>query len=292
MVICPPFMCSIDAYLIPLRASASKYLNMLASVVHQNVIWTSSMVSVIIPVLETKWLPEALESIKAKEYTTVETIVVDDKERSGPAAARNRGLEKASGEYVLFCDSDDYLEPGAIDKLISEMDGVDMVCGSFRKFGDFEMTVQHQTETLTPWQVAQYVMTNLLSPGSNQMLSGCWAKLFRRELIGKFPDLTTAEDMAFNFDYLMRCNEVRFISDIVYHNRKRQGSLTTTFDAKDSRGLFGFLEGLKYVKNFMSQFYPADELEDALDSSKVYHSMLYFSRIAGCGRGTFKRLYL
>ena len=248
-------------------------------------------VSVIIPVLETKWLQEALESIKAKEYSTVETIVISDKQRSGAAAARNRGLVKASGEYVLFCDSDDYLEPGAIDRLVSEMDGVDMVCGSFRKFGDFEATVTHPTEILTPWQVAQYVMGNLLDPGNKQMLSGCWAKLFRRSLVGKFPDLTTAEDMAFNFDYLMRCNKVKFISDVVYHNRKRQGSLTTTFDTKNSRGLFGFLEGLKHVKNFLSQFYPIDELENALDSSKVYHSMLYFSRIAGCGRGTFRKLY-
>jgi len=252
----------------------------------------SSTVSVIVPVYGSKeWLNECLESIKTKDYKDLELIIEDDKEGTGAAAARNRALGRASGDFILFCDSDDYLEGGAIDLLLRSINGVDMVCGSFRKFGNFEQIVAHPTQILTPWEIAQYVMSNLKNPGKNQMLSGCWAKLFRRELIGRFPYLTTAEDMAFNFDYLKRCNKVKFISDIVYHNRKRQGSLTTTFDEKNTRGLFGFLEAMKYVKNFLSGFYPTEEIDDALDSSKVYHSMLYFSRIAGCGRGTFRKLY-
>lgn len=250
------------------------------------------MISVIVPVFGTKeWLHECIQSIKTKDYKDLEIIIEDDKEGTGAAAARNRALEKATGEYILYCDSDDYLEPGAIDTLIRGIDGADLVCGSFRKFGDFEMTVSHATEVMDMQKVAQYTMLSLIHPGKFQMLSGCWAKLFRRDKIGRFPNLTTAEDMAFNFDYLMRCNKVKFISDVVYHNRKRQGSLTTTFDEKNKPGLFGFLEGLKYVKRFLLQFYPEGEVDDAMDSSKVYHSMLYFTRIHGSGRETFRKLY-
>lgn len=248
------------------------------------------MVSVIVPG-HSEWLQQALESIKTKDYKDLELIVQSDPDMTGAAATRNRGLERVSGEHVIFCDSDDYMEPGAIDKLLEASEGADMVCGSFRKFGDFEATVTHPTEVLSMDRVAEYVMNSLNNPGKYQMLSGCWAKLFKREMIGTFPDLTTAEDMAFNFDYLSRCNNVKFISDVVYHNRKRQGSLTTSFDASNRAGLFGFLQGLKYVRSFLRPFYTIDEIDDAIDCMKVYLSMLYFSRIAGCGRGTFRRLY-
>lgn len=249
------------------------------------------LVSVIVPVRKgEKYLEECLKSIKSQDYN-LQLVIESDKKETGPASTRNRALDKATGKYVLFCDSDDYLEPEAIDLLLKEIEGVDLVCGSFRKFGDFEMTVTHPTQILGMTEVADYVMSNLKDPGHNQMFSGCWAKLFKRELIGRFPDILTAEDMAFNFDYLTRCNNVKFLSDVVYHNRKRQGSMTTTFDEKNKPGLFGFLTGLKYVRMFLKDFCMSNEIDDALDSSKVYHSLLYFTRIAGVGRETFRKLY-
>lgn len=232
--------------------------------------------SVIVPVYNAeKWIDQALASIPED----VELIVIDDAQGTGAAAARNRGLELAKGEFVAFCDADDYLEPGAIACMVNAMDGVDMVVGSFRKFGEFEATVTYPTTKWNMAEVGRYAITNLLQPRHNQMLSGCWAKLYKRELVGRFPALTTAEDMAFNFDYLTRCKSVRFVSDIVYNNRKHAGSLSTTFDERDKPGLFGFLQALRYVKRFLAEFYDDGFIEDAIDNSKVYHSMLYFSRI-------------
>jgi glycosyltransferase involved in cell wall biosynthesis len=248
-------------------------------------------VSIIVPVYgEKKWLVECLNSIKAS--CSFELIVESDPEGTGAANARNRALKRAVGEYVMFCDSDDYLEPGAIDLMLSEMDGVDLVCGSFRKFGDFEITVSSPTQTLGMQEIADYALANLKTPSENQMLSGCWAKLYKRELITNFPNLVTAEDMGFNFDYLRRCKRVRFLENVVYHNRKRQGSLSTQFNLEQKDRLFGLLDGLKYVKSFLEErWINKDEMENALDSSKVYHSMLYFTRIHGGGRETFKRIY-
>jgi glycosyltransferase involved in cell wall biosynthesis len=240
----------------------------------------SSKVSLIVPVYKAEpWIDECMASIRAQTYKDVELIVIDDQEGTGAAAARNRGLDGATGEYVMFCDADDYLEPDAIKNLVAAIEGVDMVVGSFRKFGTFSSTVEHETAKLSKHQVAEYVMGNLLSPRSNQMFSGCWAKLYRRDRIGKFPNLTTAEDMAFNFNYLRGCDSVRFLSDIVYNNRKRPGSLSTTFDVNNKPGLFGFLGGLKYVRSFLYGRYGEAEIEKAIDNSKVYHSLLYFTRI-------------
>ena len=255
-----------------------------------------SKVSLIVPVYNAEpWIDECMASIRAQTYKDVELIVENDPQASGAAAARNRGLDKATGEFIAFCDADDYLAPDAIEKLVGAMDGVDMVVGSFRKFGLFDATVSHGNEVLGREDVAAYTMSNLKAPMHHQMLSGCWAKLYRRSLIGRFPALMTAEDMAFNFDCLRLCKSVRFISDIVYHNRKRSGSLTTTFDEKDKTGLFGFMEALRYVKRFLKPFYTELEIENALDNSKAYHTCLYFMRICDQNGGTMRenlmRLY-
>ena len=255
-----------------------------------------STVSLILPVFKADpWLPQCLESIKSQSYKDLQLIVVDDPQGSGAAVSRNRGLDRASGELIMFVDADDWLEPEAIQNLVNGIEGVDMVAGSFRKTGLFTMDVKHPTEKLSIGQVAEYAMENLLNPRDNQMLSGCWAKMFRRELVGRFPLLTTAEDMAFNFDYLRLCKSVRFIQDIVYHNRKREGSLSNNFDENNKPGLFGFLEGLEYVERFLHPHFTEDEIRKGIDNSKVYHSMLYFMRICKQTNlpmnDVFKKLY-
>ena len=239
-------------------------------------------VSIILPVYRAdEYLPQCLDSINKQDYDDIELIVVDDAQGSGVAAARNRGLERAHGEFVAFVDADDYLEPGAIKALVNASDGVDFVAGAFRKFGLFEMTVQEGFREMNMPELASYVMDNLKSPSHHQMMSGCWAKLFRHELIDRFPMLLTAEDMAFNFDYLTHCRFglARFIPDLVYHNRKRRGSLTTTFDENNRTGLFGVIEALGFVERFLRGYFRDEEIRAATDNSKMYHSMLYFMRI-------------
>lgn len=253
-------------------------------------------VSLIVPVYRAEaWIAECMASIHAQTYKDVELIVIDDAQGSGAGAARNRGLELATGEYIAFCDADDCMAPDALEKLVAAMDGVDMVCGSFRKFGEFDSVVSHDTQVLETEHIAQYAIANLMQPMHHQMLSGCWAKLYKREWVQPFPALTTAEDMAFNYQYLRRCHRVRFLADVVYHNRKRTGSLSTTFDASNRKGLFGYLEALKHVATFLGPWYGKYEIERAIDSSKVYHSMLYFLRICqqegGEPRDVLKRLY-
>lgn len=235
-------------------------------------------VSLILPVYKAReeWLEQCIDSIMVQTYPNIEVIRVDDVE--GAWKARNEGLKRATGDYIAFCDADDYMEPDAIEKMVKAIEGVDMVCGSFRKFGNFEMVVTHMEWWFEMDKLAEYVMGNLRNPRQNQMLSGCWAKLYRRRLCGKFPELITAEDMAFNFDYLVRCADgVRFIPDIVYHNRKHSDSLSTRYDG--SRGLFDFLGGLKHVSNFMDGFYPGQATREAIEISKIYHTMLYAERI-------------
>src|SRR5215218_1807285 len=101
------------------------------------------LVSVVIPCYnQAHFLGEAIESVLAQSYKDFEIVVVDDgspdntsevasryeevrlvrQENRGLAGARNRGLEKAEGEYVVFLDSDDRLMPEALEVGVRELD--------------------------------------------------------------------------------------------------------------------------------------------------------------------------
>ena len=115
-----------------------------------------ALVSVIIPVYKVeKYLDRCVESIVNQTYKNLEIILVDDgspdncpricdawaekddrikvihKENAGMGMARNSGLETATGEYLMFVDSDDYLSENAVEVLYERMvvDGSDMAVG-------------------------------------------------------------------------------------------------------------------------------------------------------------------
>lgn len=102
------------------------------------------LVSVVIPFhCNKKWLIEALDSVVNQTYKNIEILVINDgsleniddilvkygsklkviyKENGGPASARNLGIEKSTGKYVSFLDSDDIWMPNKLTKQINEME--------------------------------------------------------------------------------------------------------------------------------------------------------------------------
>ena len=105
-----------------------------------------NLVSVIIPVYNVQqYLPQCLESVCNQTYSRIEIIVVDDgskdtsgtiadeyaekderitvihKANGGLSSARNEGIDHAKGEYYLFVDSDDYIDPETVERLLGAM---------------------------------------------------------------------------------------------------------------------------------------------------------------------------
>ena len=119
-------------------------------------------VSIIVPVYNSKeFLPECLSSILCQHYSDIEVLLIDDgstdgsgqlcdnysaedkriraihKKNGGVSSARNIGLEKATGEWVMFLDSDDLLTEDAIENLMRDVnDDIDMSYGGLRKFNE------------------------------------------------------------------------------------------------------------------------------------------------------------
>ena len=114
--------------------------------------------SVVVPVYNVEqYLGQCLESLQAQDYTDFEVICVNDgstdgsrkiltewathspqmriidRENGGLSAARNTGLKEAKGDYVVFVDSDDWVEPTMLSRLAAECEGADMVCFACRR---------------------------------------------------------------------------------------------------------------------------------------------------------------
>jgi CDP-glycerol glycerophosphotransferase len=112
-------------------------------------------ISVIIPIYNTEeFLPECLESVLNQTYKNLELILINDFstdqsnsvlkefynndnrikiytfiERKGVGAARNFGMRQATGEYLYFLDSDDYLEKSTLQQLLESIDGHSIIAG-------------------------------------------------------------------------------------------------------------------------------------------------------------------
>jgi glycosyltransferase involved in cell wall biosynthesis len=126
----------------------------------------SPLVSAIIPVHNgERYLGEAIESVLAQTYRPIDLVVVDDgsvdasavvckrfsgiryiyQSRAGAAAARNRGVEAASGALLSFLDADDLWVPEKLARQIAALDAdprLDMVLGYVRQFHSQEMDAQ------------------------------------------------------------------------------------------------------------------------------------------------------
>lgn len=90
-----------------------------------------------------KYLPECLECVSKQTYKDYEVIVVND--CSDLPTARNRGIERANGEFILCLDVDDKIDPRYLEKCVEEFDfGADIVYCDAKEFGD------HSAECLIP----------------------------------------------------------------------------------------------------------------------------------------------
>lgn len=153
--------------------------------------------------------PELINSLTEK-YTNVKCI---RQTNSGPAKARNSGIDATVGKYIMFIDSDDTFEPDAIKNILSEIkDGTDMLIFGFRQ--NFCGRAEDKIYSLnSPFTVDEYYKNNLL----NQV----WNKVFSREFLNRynirFRDYRYGEDRIFNAEILTHGPNVMTIPNVLYN---------------------------------------------------------------------------
>ena len=219
------------------------------------------IVSVIVPVFNSeKYLEDCLDSICAQTYGQLEILLIDDgssdgspaicrrrqaqdkririisQEHRGASAARKRGIVGAQGEYVLFVDSDDWIEADMVEILVEDIrrEGADAaLCGLIHDYGsrrrNFPEKPVRRTEDGAG--AVREVLKNYIAT------AGPVCKLFRRECLpdDMFPaDLAIGEDVCGVVRVLMKMERVVFDTKPLYHYNHREGSLMSSdFSARD-----------------------------------------------------------
>ena len=200
------------------------------------------------------YITQCLESIVHQSYSLLEVILIDDGStdasgkicdefaqkdnriqvihqiNSGAAAARNTGLDVASGEYLAFVDSDDWLEKDAYEYLIEELqkEQADIVQSSYRT-----IYVNRQVDCLCRASGRVFDQTSyLLRFAEDWTCSLLWDKLYRRELLKdiRFETGHVIDDEYFTYQVVMNAQKVVCRDKIVYNYRMRSSGATNDPD--------------------------------------------------------------
>lgn len=153
----------------------------------------------------------------AAEYENIDLI--EHHENGGSAAARNSGLEKAQGKYLMYVDPDDILPSNAIETLYQAIDssGVDIVKGSNISFGGNKVKeIIAREETI----YGEDCLTTLLL--HDKLRGHPWGKIFRTSSFKdeRFtPGFNMAQDLLYCAEVFSKAKSLLIIPDIVYHYR-------------------------------------------------------------------------
>lgn len=212
------------------------------------------IISVIVPVYNVeKYLSRCLNSLINQTYEKLEIILIDDgstdqsgclcdeysrkdkrikvfhKKNGGLSSARNLGLKYASGNYISFVDSDDWLMLDTYEymmKLICEKQADVVQCGFCRTNKNIKVPkIKEQIKEYYNKDVEQYYMKYSTKTGSYSV----WKFLYKKELIEeiKFREGKINEDIDFNYKVLSKCKKLIVSNQTKYFYFQEGNSLST-----------------------------------------------------------------
>ena len=225
--------------------------------------------SIIIPVYNVeKFLRECLDSVLYQTCTDWEAICVNDgstdgsdailneysakdmrfnvinKVNGGLSSARNIGFDAAKGDYVLFLDSDDWLETNALEVLAANMDNEDMLCFSGRRFFEADKSFQPSDQLQERHYPSgmEYYNDNALQRRDFAFVCvvlRAYRRMFLLENRLSFKEGIYHEDNLFTPLTCYYAHGVRTINECLYNYRVRESSITTTENPKRLKDLMG-----------------------------------------------------
>jgi len=240
-------------------------------------------VSVVIPVYNIeKHLEQCMDSVLGQTLKEIEVICVDDgstdsspailaryaqkdgrvrvitQTNAGPGVARNAGMEQASGEYLIFLDSDDWFEPNFLENMLYTAE---------RHKADVTICKAVEFDTATGKELpTQWMMKEQYLPGPEfapeeiaehlfQFTYGMpWDKFYRRDWLLKteirYPALKNSEDLAFVFPSLLAARKIAILSEVMIHHRVNRGTSVSNSRTKQPTAPY---EAFQIVKDYLDR---------------------------------------
>lgn len=217
----------------------------------------SKKVSVIVPIYNAeKYIDRCIQSVLNQDYDWVELILINDgsrdgsgeiceeyasknenivykyQENAGVSAARNAGINLASGEYIVFVDSDDSIKSNMLSMLVEALERTNAdlcICGYDAICSTGTTTVKaEQAEVSGKEKLAEYFAMHFCEA----IASSVWCKLFKKSLIIQDfnTDLSMGEDLLFSLEYIKHINKIAVISEALYnYDKTNESSITRDY---------------------------------------------------------------
>lgn len=234
-------------------------------------------VSIIVPIYKVEgYLDRCVESIVNQTYSNLEIILVDDgspdscpsmcddwakkdsrikvihKPNGGLSDARNAGMEVASGEYIAFVDSDDWIEHNMLEALYNEIvsTGSDIAACGIRMVWDDNSPDRILTEQCgrKVFSGTEEAMRGLIQEFC--ILQTVWNKLYKKERIDKifFPVGKINEDEFWTWKAVANAEKVVFIDTPLYNYLQRSGSIMRNGSFNPYYVIEAKTERIEYIK--------------------------------------------
>jgi len=233
---------------------------------------TQKTVSIIIPIYNAeKYLQQCIDSVLCQTYLEWELILVIDgatdnsaqickeyakenqkikvieKENGGVSSARNVGLDNATGDYICFMDSDDYIENDYLEILVNNLEENEAdlsICSAFYREKRNKNSKRKCSNNLMFFNKKDAIINVIAGKHFGGYL---WEKLFKKDIIGELrfdQTIHYTEDMLFCCEYLNKCKKVVRSDAKLYHYIKTPNSIVS---AKFSRRKVTIIDSISKI---------------------------------------------
>ncbi len=266
-----------------------------------------ALISVIVPVYKVeKELPRCVDSILRQTYPHLQVILVDDgspdrsgeicdayaqkdsrvqvihKENGGLSDARNAGSGQADGDYLMFIDSDDYIEPDMAEKLyraLRDSDAQMSICNFQYDCSAIDDGEDYKDQFVIPDAVLSGREIAIRRAAVND--SGYWViacnKLYSKSLFDnvRFPIGKQHEDEFVFHRVLLQCDTVACVHDALYHYVLRDGSIMRA--AYSVRRLDAAQANLERAQDYITAGLPSQTVCQTLMAGMYILNIIYSS---------------
>lgn len=270
------------------------------------------MVSIITPAHNAgRYIAECIDSVLKQDYQDWELILTDDgsndeteeiclqytqkddrirllrqEKCKGVSSARNRGLEEARGEFVIFVDADDLLPENSLTYRITSIDDADLLCANMDEVDEKGRFIKPGLTKCTDSSLNNQDAVRVITVYGEQGYQGYSCnKLFRRSIIEENhirfnEEVSYNEDRLFCFHYVKNCQRVKMIPEVVYHYRQTQGSAMNKLhdqNETDAKKILSEFQAFDIILDSVKEQYPetfymlcADAQNKAISAWRLY----------------------